>query len=108
MDGTTLAEGWNSSPRLIDPQFFLPVTLDPPGPFPFPEFPAAFAVDLEPAVERILFAVVLEDPAHGVKHPQDRPGRSQRCCRIDTSIESSPRFLLFSNDKPDIINKNMK
>ena len=107
MDGTTLAEGWNSSPLLIDSQF-LPVALDAPGPFPFPEFPAAFAVDLEPTVERILFAVVLEDPAHGVKHPQDRPGRSQRCCRIDTSIESSPRFLLFSNDKPDIINKNMK
>ena len=107
MDGTTLAEGWNSSPLLIDSQF-LPITLDAPGPFPFPEFPAAFAVDLEPTVERILFAVVLEDPAHGVKHPQDRPGRSQRCCRIDTSIESSPRFLLFSNDKPDIINKNMK
>lgn len=107
MDGTTLAEGWNSSPLLIDSQF-LPITLDAPGPFPFPEFPAAFAVDLEPTVERILFAVVLEDSAHGVKHPQDRPGRSQRCCRIDTSIESSPRFLLFSNDKPDIINKNMK
>ena len=107
MDGTTLAEGWNSSPLLIDSQF-LPITLDAPGPFPFPEFPAAFAVDLEPTVERILFAVVLEDPAHGVKHPQDRPGRSQRCCRIDTSIESSPRFLLFSNDKPDIINENMK
>ena len=107
MDGTTLAEGWNSSPLLIDSQF-LPITLDAPGPFPFPEFPAAFAVDLEPTVERILFAVVLEDPAHGVKHPQDGPRRSQRCCRIDTSIESSPRFLLFSNDKPDIINKNMK
>lgn len=107
MDGTTLAEGWNSSPLLINLQFF-PVALDAPGPLPFPEFPAAFAVDLEPAVERILFAVVLEDSAHGVKHPQDRPGRSQRCCRIDTSIESSPRFLLFSNDKPDIINKNMK
>ena len=85
MDGTTLAEGWNSSPLLIDSQF-LPITLDAPGPFPFPEFPAAFAVDLEPAVDGILFAVVFEDPAHGVKHPQDRPGRSQRCCRIDTSI----------------------
>ena len=72
MDGTTLAEGWNSSLLLIDSQF-LPVALDAPGPLPFPEFPAAFAVDLEPAVERILFAVVFEDPAHGVKHPQDRP-----------------------------------
>ena len=85
MDGTTLAEGWNSSPLLIDSQFLL-VAFDPPGPLPFPEFPAAFAVGLEAAVERILFAVVLEDPAHGVKHPQDGPRRSQRCCRIDTSI----------------------
>ena len=107
MDGTTLAEGWNSSPLLIDSQFFL-VALDTPRPLPFPQFPQPLAVDLEPTVDGILFAVALEDPAHGVKHPQDRPGRSQRCCRIDTSIESSPRFLLFSNDKPDIINKNMK
>ena len=85
MDGTTLAEGWNSSPLLIDSQF-LPVALDAPGPLPFPEFPAAFAVGLEAAVDGILFTVVFEDPAHGVEHPQDGLCSSRCCCRIDTSI----------------------
>ena len=37
------------------------VALDTPGPFPFPQFLQPLAVDLEPAVDRVLFAVVRKD-----------------------------------------------
>ena len=56
------------------------------------QFVAAFAVDLQAAMDLVNLAVVLEDPAHVMQHPHDgfthRVGMVIRYCRC------AP-FLLF-------------